>query len=1021
MVSNTFKYLIFKYFCALTVVFFISAGSKGQSYLLTRYTTKNGLAHDNVRDIAIDSTGFIWLATWDGVSRFDGLEFRNYFHVPGDSTTIPYFSVRRLSIDKLNNLWVFVEDGQLCRFDRSLENFRVIKSLNGYSVERLKGMITDQKGNLIFILEKKVLYYDPASDKTEEFLLQYQPDLGFNPFDNIHRTRTDDSGRLWLMGNDVLEISLKRDSISGKNLAVILYHAKLFKQSDSERLFYDFSNDFEVYEDVDRNMWLASNTGLFHLDKTRNIFTDYLGDVSGIKFKTSKPVTFYRPNDGVSIFYPGTDTLINIPKRLCNLPLNIFAQDKDLFWFSSVSPEGMFLGLTKVEVAKNEFKLINPFPDADNETSVYGVREDREGAIWIAARDKPFIIRILRNGTIEKINELYFSERKAFGYPRSFLEDKDGMWIGYYFKCLIHYDYSTHKVTRYHPAAEYFHTLCSDGKGHILIGDNPIKSFDPVSGRTDTIARFPQNIIIYNLELENDSILWAGASYSSVIRLNLKTGASRIDRVCKDSYNVEDVCPGSGSEVWLALLGGGICRYNYSTGKSEFFTTSAGLSNNTTYSLLKDNNGNIWVSTNNGISVIESKNSLVIAFGQNEGLTIHEFNADAVYESDDGKFYMGGIGGVVRFDPDQILSNESVKNAPSIFITDFRVSGEERYLDRPLYETDTLTLQKGENNFHLSFTTLEFKNPDILKFRYRFNGINDKWTVTNSRDRNINYSNLKPGWYNLEIQSTDKTGAWRSAKILTVHVKPFFYQTRWFKIILPIIIVLISISIIVIYIRQIRLRERQTQNRLRLESLRGQMNPHFIFNSLNSINYFISNNDKISANRYIADFSKLIRAILDTMQSDYISMEKEIESIKGYLTIEHLRFGDKFDYEIIVDEKIDVDSTYVAPGLIQPFIENAIWHGVRGLVKKKGKISVRFILSEGKIVCYIEDNGIGRAKSEALKDKRNEKKSRGISIVNDRIRIINSITSSKYNYHIDDLYPGQSEPGTLVIVDLPVR
>ncbi len=181
---------------------------------------------------------------------------------------------------------------------------------------------------------------------------------------------------------------------------------------------------------------------------------------------------------------------------------------------------------------------------------------------------------------------------------------------------------------------------------------------------------------------------------------------------------------------------------------------------------------------------------------------------------------------------------------------------------------------------------------------------------------------------------------------------------------MPLLIVGIIVFTIFLYIRQLKQKQISTQDELKLQSLRSQMNPHFIFNSLNSINYFISNNDRLSANRYIADFSRLIRSLLSNMNSDFIPLEDEINSLRDYLRIEHLRFSDKFDYNLNISELNNIPEIEVCPGIVQPFIENAIWHGVRALEDRKGMISIRFVPSgaEG-LMCIIEDDGVGRKAS----------------------------------------------------------
>jgi LytS/YehU family sensor histidine kinase len=197
------------------------------------------------------------------------------------------------------------------------------------------------------------------------------------------------------------------------------------------------------------------------------------------------------------------------------------------------------------------------------------------------------------------------------------------------------------------------------------------------------------------------------------------------------------------------------------------------------------------------------------------------------------------------------------------------------------------------------------------------------------------------------------------------------------------------------------------------------MNPHFIFNSLNSINYFISKNDALSANRYIADFSKLIRSIIYNFNSDFINLEKEIESLDEYLKIEHLRFGDKFNYKVIIEPDVETAKYKVSPGLVQPFIENAIWHGMRGLSNRKGNVMVRYASDNEKLTCIIEDDGIGRKNAEAFKSTIDKKESRGILLVTERLKIINNLQKSDFRVIISDLYPDKNETGTKVIIDIP--
>jgi hypothetical protein len=383
--------------------------------------------------------------------------------------------------------------------------------------------------------------------------------------------------------------------------------------------------------------------------------------------------------------------------------------------------------------------------------------------------------------------------------------------------------------------------------------------------------------------------------------------------------------------------------------------------------------------------------------------------------------FFGGMGGVVSFYPEQLEENEpSGKQAPLV-ITDFIVSGETRRFPKAVYDMDTVRLEKGDNNFKVTFACLDFRNADKIRYRYRIAGLDTSWTETGAKQRFVNYAGLSPGNYPLEIQATNRNGEWASPSKLVVTIPPWYYQTLWFKIsVLSALLVLISV-LIVGYNKRLRLKAGRELDQLKLEGLRGQMNPHFIFNSLNSINYFISQNDRLSANRYIADFSRLIRSILGNLSSDYIPISKELESLQDYLKLEHLRFSDKFDYSVQVPEGLVSSEIMVFPGMVQPFVENAIWHGVRGLEGRAGHIRINFLWTGTSLTCSVEDDGIGRKLAEERKNDLPGKTSRGIGIVLERLRIINNLKKTNYQIVIKDLYPEKVEPGTRVIIDIPMK
>ncbi|PHS10927.1 MAG: sensor histidine kinase [Kordia sp.] len=211
-------------------------------------------------------------------------------------------------------------------------------------------------------------------------------------------------------------------------------------------------------------------------------------------------------------------------------------------------------------------------------------------------------------------------------------------------------------------------------------------------------------------------------------------------------------------------------------------------------------------------------------------------------------------------------------------------------------------------------------------------------------------------------------------------------------------------------------QQRLNNNLLALKSLRSQMNPHFIFNALNSVNSFIASNDERRANRYLTDFSKLMRSVLENSEEDFIPLSKEIELLQLYTKLEHFRFQDKFDYNITVDEAINVDDFLIPPMLLQPYIENAVWHGLR-YKKEKGLLQISLkIRDDNELQIVIEDNGIGRSKSKALKTTHQKNQnSKGMGNIKKRVAILNEMYADKLNVFIEDI---PNDGGTKVVLTL---
>ena len=1020
MIRNL-KDIIYRSVALIFALVSLSGSVSAQSYSLRNYTTTDGLPHNNVRNMITDKSGYLWISTWDGLTRFDGYEFRNYHHIPGDSLSLPFFSVSKVEMDYNNDLWVQTDNGSMARFNRRTEVFTRIDSLNGEYLGLVKNISADENERIWIICDTTIFIYEPVKSKFNRYSVRFPGKTGSLIAGTMFNV-THEAGDIWWLGGST-SFRLKLNETSGFMDVTGIYPV-IIPPLPPEKVIVNFDHSYwyRVMFDVEGRTWLSSGLGFFLLDEEGKCFRAYNGEIPVRELSKGNILGWGDLNGGIHLYIPRTGTILDIPVNNVGMLKNLCASGEDIIWYSGTSYNGNPLGLSRIILTPNWFRKYTDLTPDDNLPAVFSITTDRDRNVWLGIRGRNYIPVFTPYGKVTKKFTEASSMPGYYGPIRSIKRTREGLWLGYYRDLLLFYNYSTGTFKRYDPGRFLFRALEARDDGKLYIGNSNIILYDPATGKQDIIHDSIPAGGNFRFRLATDGTLWSGTPFGVVLKYSpIENKVSRY-QTSNHLNNIEDVCPGDSNNIWLAILGGGLVRYNTATGLSRTYTTSDGMSNNTVYSILRDRNGYIWASTDNGISRLNPETGIIKTFGSSEGLDIKEFNSGASFIDDDGKFWFGGMGGAVRFDPDSIDNSPVTKLTNKIILTGMTVSGKRKVLAKSLNMTDTIILEKGENNFHLSYAVSDFVNSDKTIYRYRLSDQNKDWLVTDNFNRNINYSHLDPGSYTLTIEATGRDGEWKTTREIHLILKPKFTQTALFKILLILLIFGISHIIFSIYMMYYRGKVRMVQDELRLRALRGQMNPHFIFNSLNSINYFISNNDRRSANRYIADFSRLIRSILSNMDSDYVSFTGELGSIRDYLEIEHLRFGDKFNYEIETGVIKNLEETEVFPGLIQPFVENAIWHGVRALEKRKGTIRIAFSMDdENKLLCVVEDDGIGRKRSHEIKGENDRHASKGIEIVQQRLHIIGKLRKTEYRLTIDDLYNDRIEAGTRVKIEIPYR
>lgn len=443
--------------------------------------------------------------------------------------------------------------------------------------------------------------------------------------------------------------------------------------------------------------------------------------------------------------------------------------------------------------------------------------------------------------------------------------------------------------------------------------------------------------------------------------------------------------------------------------------TRKGLTSDHINHLYKDSEtGVFWVSTTKGISRIEhitdSTKMTITNFTVADGLSSDEINMSCVYND---TIWIASSRGINYFQKD--LKKYYPK--PLLYIDNIKINGRDTSLNLH-YD-----LAYNQNNIRINFTALDYVKPGTLKYKYRLKTSTDSlWNTTS--DRFAIFNSLSDGEFQFELRAINIDNTESEVKTITFAICEPFWKTWWFILVVTSFFLMITVIATRIRIRQIRNREHLKEElyEVRQQALNSQINPHFIFNSLNSIQNYIFKNDLKNSNKYLSLFSKLMRDTLENSNKKMITLEKELHSLEMYLSLEKLRFKEQMTYSIVVDQKVDTDNYYIPPMLFQPFVENSVWHGIMHK-NTTGTISISVREHrENSIAIIIEDNGVGRKASAELQHKNKLKhKSAGLDITMKRVQLIRELYQKNITYKILDLYDAAGkESGTRVEFIIPM-
>jgi len=453
------------------------------------------------------------------------------------------------------------------------------------------------------------------------------------------------------------------------------------------------------------------------------------------------------------------------------------------------------------------------------------------------------------------------------------------------------------------------------------------------------------------------------------------------------------------------------------------YTLKDGMSSPMSHELHIDQQDRVWCFTSLGINCIDPTSGEIRYYGTKEGLPLQFIDPRQVISTTDGRIATVCDNGLIVFDPDS-LWRAGEPSAQRIVISKIRMIGQPAMGDQAHFNHSSVTLLPSNKGIDIAFQALAFPTDYRIEYSYRITGLQEEW-ISLGQNKLVTIPSLAPGAYTFEV----KVGHPQSQSPVTsldIFVGTPLYQQPWFLILSILMLGAAIYALLRWRIRHIRAEETERSEvnkkfaELELKALRSQMNPHFMFNSLNSIkNYILHAEPKLAA-EYLSNFAHLIRLILQNSREKMITLQEELETLTLYIELEQIRFDNRFEFNCIVEADVSLEQVMIPPMLLQPFIENAIWHGLMHK-KEKGHLSLRFSKEEKMIACVIEDDGVGRAIAAEMKSlSANKYKSMGMGITRDRMEIMNKMDALGISAEIIDKQDAAGLPsGTIVIVRIP--
>lgn len=997
-----------------------------QQYSYKLYTVDDGLPTNAIYGGMQDSRGYIWFYTEKGVSRFDGYTFKNFTVKDG----LPTNDIFMLSEDAQGRLWPYSYGRQLAL----IEGDSTLMIAEDTSNNFIRYAIRDDGRRIWFVdnNRKRIIVENGAGFDTIDINVQsreinerlgavgigypYRWDtlVCFDPIQE-HGLMASSTGEILReFRMDGLEKQLARSLSRNKHHSFDTFGNGLFIRpfTDSTLYYLDFSQkcvtpfnlveifgrapEFVRYYRKDKQIQVQTDLGVFILDENLNTIDT---------FKVAFPPTvridrIFKDREGnhwITSRQKGV-FFLTAEERNAKIIKTSVEEDNAILCLEGDGQGNLYIGTKKGSIyqlrkGSRMQPLLSAEPSRYNDiVETKAIATTPGGGLWISRQSIGLEYFHPASGRLEPFTR-HIAQATVFN---DYAKDEDYQVFGQDFLHLFAKGLAWDEQSQQLAVAKGQYPFLYNRKGP---GKPTIQILS--SRRTHSVA------------FGKDGAIWLG--HADGLAVHDKNGYHYLgDDPKLGKYNIWDLAASPNGNLWIGTDGYGL--FVFSEGKA---IPVRGTDNDIIQDVFVGPKGKIWIATNQGVKCIMPGTPLDSSYVErilttNNGLPTNE--ANAIF-TDKDFIYVGTDAGLTMINRDLRFGDTM---SPLLIIGQVRING------KPVPLQKNYALAHVQNELEIDFTGLSFKSFGRITYEYQLEGADR--SPQRTRSRSIRYSGLQPGRYALFIKAIDIKGKASSDSAPLV----FTIHPPWWTSAAGIIgwVVLAGLVAAAFYRWRIMTIQKKAQKEteinkkfaeLELQALLSQMNPHFIFNSLGAIQYFIQSNDKKQADLYLSKFAYLMRLFLESSKNKFLSMAEELNLIKIYVELEQLRFKGKFEFELATDDQINPHTTMLPAMLLQPFVENSINHG---LFHKEGKGHLKLSAVptiNGGLKFVVEDDGIGRQRAKELRKQSDKNyKSRALQIIGERLEALQEVEGYNIDIKVEDLYDATGQPrGTRVSIEIP--